>query len=130
MLKRCLLIPLLVLYLIPTTGLSLTVHFCGDRVTSFTVSAGQEDDCACGAGQMKKGCCKDKNLSLKVRNDQVKTNSIVVAAAKYTGCTLLFHHTDFSALSAAYSHYTALKVKHPPPLPAPGILITQRVFRI
>ncbi|HTN45245.1 MAG TPA: hypothetical protein VL098_02790 [Flavipsychrobacter sp.] len=72
--KRFLVIPLLFLYMVATSGVIVHLHYCGEEVASWALNNsgdGCEDD-LCGEGTKKEtGCCKDKVVTSKLSVEQL-----------------------------------------------------------
>lgn len=72
--KRFLVIPLMLLYLLAVSGLRINLHFCGSSISSWNVFA-EADDCYCEKPGKKKqenkkhDCCSDETLLAKVEQD-------------------------------------------------------------
>ena len=71
--KKCLTILLLTIYLLGTTGVVLSKHFCGTRVAHISLF-GKTKSCACGKVKMPKSCCKDTSVKLSTDDNQRITN--------------------------------------------------------
>ncbi|MCX7874767.1 MAG: hypothetical protein N2321_01230 [Melioribacteraceae bacterium] len=68
--KRLIYISLLIIYLIPTIGVSLSYHFCGDFVQSvnldYTAKSKEPSDC-CGENE-NDGCCHNEVKIFKLND--------------------------------------------------------------
>jgi hypothetical protein len=62
-------IALLFVYLCFNTGLAVSLHYCGGKVSSISIGEKQKK-CACGKKKMAKSCCKDKTTTLAIDDDQ------------------------------------------------------------
>jgi hypothetical protein len=58
--KRVLSTLLLVCYLFPCLGFTVSTHYCGKKLTSITILPSGVHNCPCGKKSMKKACCKDR----------------------------------------------------------------------
>lgn len=80
--KRITYILLLIIYLIPIIGISLSYHFCGDNLHSvnidFTGSTKEPNDC-CGENEQDNvGCCRTQIKYVKINDYQLsESNSII-----------------------------------------------------
>lgn len=74
--KKFLVIPLLFLYMMASTGIMVQLHYCGEQIESWGFnwhSDGCKDD-SCKEEKEKEGnCCKDKIIASKITTDQVVT---------------------------------------------------------
>lgn len=80
-LKRLVVIPLLMIYLIAVSGVMIELHYCGQELESwqlFTKNDGCEDD-ACGDESSENdGCCKDELVVAKVNQEQEVASQLVL----------------------------------------------------
>ena len=121
---------LLLLYLIPTFGINVTVHYCGGVISSVSFGAVATDKCACGSKKMKKNCCQDKKFSFEGDDDQSKTQIVAITFFKFCDIqavlpkTFQFDYQYFPLIAAEnYFH-------HPPNSVKPPLYILHQVFRI
>jgi hypothetical protein len=72
--KRIVCLLILLLYLVPAIGITVSAHYCGSRITWVSLNfEDQEHNCACGSKKMKTDCCKDKVAFIKLNNKQLNT---------------------------------------------------------
>jgi len=121
---------LLLLYLIPTFGINVTVHYCGGEISTISFGTVTKDKCACGSKKMKKNCCEDKNFSFEVDDNQAKTQESVLTFTNPLNFNIAlpqsfeFSYTFFPVLvSTDYFHHPPNYVKQP-------LYILNQVFRI
>jgi hypothetical protein len=72
---------LAVLYLGSSTGATIHLHYCMDKLIGWNLEHPKSDRCgSCGMikKQKEKGCCKDEYKHLKLQNDQKATASYQV----------------------------------------------------
>ena len=113
--KRPITILLLVCYLIPCFGVSVSIHYCGGKVASISVLPDSTPKCACGKRMMKSGCCKDKTVQIKTTGEQTIAKQAPTLATKnsisvsqFFIVKTAFFHKGFIAVSVPFAH--------PPPL--------------
>ncbi|HLF51931.1 HYC_CC_PP family protein [Flavobacterium sp.] len=70
--KKYFTIMLLFLYLIPAIGVNMSAHYCGGELASVSHKFSENKPCSCSPKKMKKGCCEDKQQTLKMDNSQQK----------------------------------------------------------
>lgn len=71
--KRILLLLVVFLYLIPSIGFTVSVHYCGGKLASVSfLDTNESKKCPCGSGMSKKSCCENVVLSLKLSGQQQK----------------------------------------------------------
>lgn len=82
MAKRLLSILLMFLYLIPSIGVSGSVHYCGGEIAAVVIIPTDEHPCACGPAEpMDDGCCQDKAFSFKIKDNHKSADAKVLIAA-------------------------------------------------
>jgi hypothetical protein len=75
--KKVAAIFLTILYLIPSIGFSMDLHFCGSNVTEVSIQKSLDKDCVCGKSSSK--CCKEIHLEVKLDASQKVSSSLVVS---------------------------------------------------
>lgn len=119
-------------YFVVSIQLSANVHFCKGKFKSVTIIGFTAKKKCCKSPKMKKGCCKDVELSLKKQGtdfkskDKIafKTQAITLAVSPNynTGDYSFFYSPEFKEKKLIYP---------PPPLPSYSkIYILHRVLRI
>lgn len=129
--KRAWIIFLLLVYLIPAIGVTVSSHHCGGRVTSVSLKLldiGHK--CPCGKKPMKKNCCKDEAKIYKLKNEQQKTHPFNLKVFKaFTFQPVLIDNFAFSYQQVLIiNDYST--TDHPPDHVKHPLYIRQRVFRI
>jgi hypothetical protein len=127
--KRIASIFLLLLFLIANTGMAVTVHYCGGKLSSVDLFSIDKHPCKCGKKTMKKACCKGKTVHLKANDELAKTTHFAfkIATPKFifalpSQIVVLLSATHFTAVSDFY---------YPPPVePKAPIYLLDRVFLI
>ena len=128
--KNFLITILLLLYLIPTFGVNVNVHYCGGEFASLTFGTSEKNKCACGSKKMKKDCCEDKTFSYEVDDEQAKIQESVLTftnAIKFDvtlPCSFEFCYSCFPSIATDYYFY------HPPNFVKQPLYILNQVFRI
>ena len=64
--KKILILFFSILYIVVTTGFSINMHFCGDNLIELSINSSTKEENCCGKKEIKKGCCTDKNTTIKV----------------------------------------------------------------
>ena len=67
--KKFLTLLMLMIYLLGTTGVVLSKHFCGSKVSHISL-LGKKKPCKCGKVKMPKSCCKDTSVKLSADDNQ------------------------------------------------------------
>ena len=128
--KKIIVTIFLLLYLIPTFGVNVTVHYCGGEISSVSFGEAGIDKCACGSKKMKKNCCQDKKFSFEVDDDQSKTPEAAITFLKsfdiqtFLPKAFKFDYNYFPQITSGdYFH-------HPPNNVKTALYILHQVFRI
>lgn len=129
--KRIASILLMLLYLVPSIGVTVSKHYCGGKVTSVSFSPiKMGHKCPCGSKKMKKGCCKDEAAFFKLSDEQQKTQQLARNVVKITdfqsaiSSNLAFYH-EAPPLSTLFN-----RSSHPPDNLKLPLYIRYRVFLI
>src|SRR4030095_7927580 len=125
--KKILVSILAVFYLVSSVGATVHLHYCMDKLISWSLSKGDGDKCdKCG---MKKddGCCKDENKFVKNSVDQKATESSIEILQLLTA-TAPVPVFNISAFYSSIVH--KYPVSHAPPISGREIYIRNCVFRI
>ena len=126
-LKKFLVILLLMVYGLSSTGMTVNFHYCCGKLKKVEFSSSQVE---CGM-KMKhsssKKCCDSKQVELKVKADQkitegAKTVSKIVAVSNLS--------PDFSFSSPLYGKSLIPSVFAPPPLANHQLYILHCIYRI
>jgi hypothetical protein len=68
-----------ILYLTTSTGATVQLHYCMDKLIGWDLNGNNNEKCSrCGMEKSKshkKGCCKDEQKQVKIHNDQKVTES-------------------------------------------------------
>ncbi len=75
--KKIIAIFLLLIFLISNTGLAITAHYCGGKLSAIIFLSINHHSCKCGKKAMKKDCCKDKIVMIKSTTNSIKSQLIV-----------------------------------------------------
>ncbi len=76
--KKVAAIFLVFLYLIPSIGFSMDLHFCGSSVTNLSIQKKLDKDCIC-AKKSAKNCCKEIHLEVKLDVSQKAASTLEVS---------------------------------------------------
>jgi hypothetical protein len=120
---------LMVMYLIPAVGVHVSAHFCGGELSSVSHYSVEKQKCFCGSKKMGKGCCDDKQVTIKIDKQQktefqtLKFSNPIVALPSVP-VTFQAPYTIKSIDRVDYDLF------HPPNLYEQPIYLLNRVFRI
>lgn len=130
MMKRIFLYLMVLIYVIPTVGMSMTMHYCGGELSSIELGFTNTKSCGCSVKSEKKGCCDDKTVTIKSDTKHQKTNEAKVPKIKFEWSSpVLCASFDYQALLVEESVNTK-SIYYPPPLYKSQLFILYNVFRI
>ena len=128
--KRAALIPILFLYLIAATGMTVAAHYCKGKIVSVKFKLIDTHKCPCGTKAMKKDCCKNETIFFKITDEQQKAQAFSFSFKTVVDLQVIFTDGFFFPLTTLLSinHFSGI----PPPLSYRElpIYIQNRVFRI
>lgn len=81
---------LIFVYPLLTSGVVLQLHYCGGKLSSVSLALSDAHSCSCGSKSMKKGCCKNESLHVKVKGDHKTSNNVLLplTTCNNIGCVL------------------------------------------
>lgn len=128
--KKSLSIVLTIVYLVLVSGITLQLHYCGGKFRSLNLVLDENSpSCACGSKTMKKGCCKNQTVYIKVKGDQKSSNNSKISFDD--GKKTAFQRPSFTLnLSLAQYVSTIINYHAPPPRYNNSLLIFNSSFRI
>lgn len=112
--KRITAIFFLLTFLLANTGMAVTVHYCGGKLSSINFFSLDNHPCKCGKKAMKKDCCKDKTTFLKMKDDLVKTNLTTFKIP--TSKLIISLPKPIEFVATAQTQLVVLSLYHPPHL--------------
>lgn len=128
--KRATVILLLVSYLIPAIGITVSAHYCGGKLASVSLELLGTEKCKCGSKKMKKDCCKTKTCTFKIKDEQQQTPQLAIDFSK----SFSVHHAIIQNETNSFFSSTveAELYKHhsPPLLLKQPLYILNSIFRI
>ena len=127
--KKFLAVVLTFFYLTVISGVTLHLHYCGGKIASVRMVLSEVHTCTCGSKAMKKGCCKNESLSVKIDVDQ-KCSSVVSLPSDSFNTVIapLLSPTVF--LPALQPIATITNYHAPPPRNSTSLLIFNSIFRV
>ena len=111
--KKLFAIVLLLMYGFSSTGMTLHLHYCCGKLDGIDLSPVKDDHCSGSHKLIKKTCCDEKQVSLKLKSEQNLAkflNSVFQLTAIKTV------HPEFLALCSVQSKKLVPEVFAPPPL--------------
>jgi hypothetical protein len=120
---------LMLLYLMPAVGFSVTTHYCGGKISSVSVSATPPEICVCGSKKLKSKCCESKIFTVKIKDTQQNPLQFSSQYKVVQSQAEIPFVQDFSFQFASdvnsfyYTHYPPDMLKQP-------LFVLHQVFRI
>lgn len=127
--KRIGLICLCVFYLVITTGVNLTIHFCGGQIKSVGFLQEEKKRC-CGNKAMPVGCCQDEAVLVQLKAAHTLIDAIPISFENTVSDShsYLFQQERPSSI---FISTASLSNNHSPPgVPTQPLYILHRVFII
>jgi hypothetical protein len=122
---------LMIFYLIPAVGVTVSAHFCGGELMTISHFDKGEKKCSCGNKKMQKGCCEDKQLTFKTDDSHQKTEFPVPKFVPVLAVMPALHTTmDRLPFVARDLNAVNYRLFHPPSLYKKPLYLLHRVFRI
>ena len=128
--KKAFSLILLMVYFVVSTGFTVNLHYCMDRMASVELGSKESEDCdKCGMPiKDKDGCCRDEIMVVKLYQDQVSAHFIdfQLSAVATLVIPSEFLITSFRNTSSFTSH----KAHAPPLISKQDAYLVNCVFRI
>lgn len=129
--RRGLVIFLLLLYIIPTIGVSVSSHYCGGKLASVSLKLlDMGHKCPCGDKPMKKSCCKDEVKTFKLKSEQQKSSQLALNYFKAIAFQPISNENFDLGYHRALIFTGNVATDHPPDNIKQPLYLQQRVFRI
>jgi hypothetical protein len=64
-------------YLLISTGINVSAHWCGKKIRLVSIASSHEKKCPCGT-KMRPGCCKDVHAYFKITDNQKISSQVVL----------------------------------------------------
>lgn len=130
--RKAVIILLTFIYSLSAVGACVTIHYCGGEVASVSVFSAEGKKCMCPVkdGQMKKGCCENKTLTFKIKDDQSKLNAFVFNAQKIFDAQLAILPIAEAIRYAVIVEVQSYSAHNPPDPVKQPLYILNQVFRI
>lgn len=119
---------LTVFYFIVASGFAINIHYCGGKLKK--VSLAQSEGCCCGPKKKTKGCCEEKTLICKIKDNQKTTRQTAIPTNSSEQIKATWVALDFLIYSSADISKTAFKTPPPPNRYSDPVFILNRNFRI
>ncbi|MCG3165034.1 MAG: hypothetical protein POELPBGB_00794 [Bacteroidia bacterium] len=127
--KRISIIFIMFLYLIPSIGFSVTVHYCGGKIASVSFF-NEKGKCGCGNKKMKKDCCKDETTIYQLDNEQQKIQQCSFNFQQTKEFQPALNINEQTTYQSTFNPTTFYNCAHPPDEVKHPLYIQHRAFRI
>lgn len=130
--KKFIVLILAVLYLGTSTGATVHMHYCMDRLVDWALWPKKGDNCSkCGMSktekELAKGCCKDEQKQVKLKTDHKAAEGFQMF--QMSSVAILPLHFELSIINLP-SVTEENPLSHAPPRTPVPIFILNRNFRI
>jgi hypothetical protein len=120
---------MLFLYLMPTMGIHVMVHLCGEKVSAISLGW-KNSKCECETKKTKGNCCEDKVAFFKIKDEHQKIPDIVFQVFKEKAVQI-FSVIQYTLGVYYYTNYAHLQFSsHPPSKLKQSLYLVLQVIRI
>jgi hypothetical protein len=81
--KKSIILFLTFFYLITASGVNISLHYCGGKLKSISFFNHNNENSCCGK-MMKKGCCKEKTITIKTNDNHNRISDLTVPDITHT----------------------------------------------
>jgi hypothetical protein len=127
--KKTIALSILFLFLITNSGMAISVHWCGGKITSVDFFSAAKHPCKCGKKAMKPNCCKNKTTTLKANDELLKTSHFSLKSAFSESLIPIVKQIE--VMLSAQLNYSISVFYYPPQFkPKVPIYLLDKVFLI
>lgn len=128
-LKKASVIFLCIFYFFVACGFNISLHYCAGKLKGISHIQSKEDNC-CGSKKRSKGCCKEKSVVYKIKDNHESSSKVLVPNMSAKNLFVVFTITDFKLQRPVIDLYAVPESNAPPfDNPEPAYLLN-RNFRI
>lgn len=128
-LKKASVIFLCIFYFFVACGFNVSLHYCAGKLKGISFVQNKEDSC-CGSKKRSKGCCKEKTVVYKIKDNHESASKIVAPNMSAKNLFAVFAITEFKLHRPVIDLYAVPESNAPPfDNPEPTYLLN-RNFRI
>jgi hypothetical protein len=124
--KNLLIIPLMLVYLTMSVGLTILIHTCGGESEAMVATTSTEDPCGCGDMMPEDRCCTTELSTVKLSDEQKSASAPSEQQWMFLGMLAAVH----SPLPAHTETSVPFSTATDPPPPPDDLCIVHSVFRI
>ena len=92
--KKAFILSFLSIFLFINSGIAVTAHWCGNKLSSIDFFYTDKAPCKCGKKAMKAKCCKDKTAILKANEELARSTTLECNIEALTRPSSLFNGTN------------------------------------
>jgi hypothetical protein len=111
--KRFTIALLATVYLIVAVGVTISGHFCGGYLESYSFNITPTEHNCCGGMPMDDNCCKNKQITIKSSEDHFATDFIKIEQSAFITALPVFQQEYLAIIP---QDVVVTPVLHPPPL--------------
>jgi hypothetical protein len=131
--KKLVVAILSVLYISTSSGATVQMHFCMDKLVDWSIGHNDEKNTCNNCGMEKDGngknaCCKDEQKQLKIEKDQKTAAAFELTLSLATALPAPHPVYNFAGITSVTEEYPLSNA--PPRSPQLAVYIRNRTFRI
>ncbi len=127
--KKTAIILLSVFYFVIASGFTVSLHYCAGKLKGMSLLQLEKDNC-CGSKKKSMGCCKDKTLSYKVKDNHQAVATVIVPDKSLTPFIYPSYTETTLFVKPSIEIYTLPDFHAPPYQSANPVYLLNRTFRI
>lgn len=118
------------MYVIPAIGITVSVHYCGGKISSLSLKFSDTHKCGCGNKKMKKNCCKDETKTFKIKDVQQHAASLFLNTSKAFEINKAIAFREISFFETISVSSNLYNTHHPPDKLKQPLYISNRILRV
>jgi hypothetical protein len=126
--KKSVIILLTICYFIVTTGFAINIHYCGGKLKEISLT--QSEECCCGSKKKAKGCCDEKTIVCKIKDNQKTAPKTIIPTISSKEITAVYTLLNFLMFTTPDTLQTETENPDPPDRYADAVFLLNRNFRI
>ncbi len=112
-----------------SAGVSIKLHYCGERISGISLYSDMESNCCCKAANKKAKCCSDKEVKVSIKEVQKPAPSFSFSPLHLSDVAIENFHVNSMVALSAPSHLLP-QATGPPPEKGVSVFLTNCCFRI
>jgi hypothetical protein len=112
--KQIAIIFLLLTYLLPSIGITISKHYCGGELSSTQFLCFAQHECGCGEKEMKADCCRDESTTIKIDDEQNTSHTALVNTTTLTQSPIYLGINHLKSYSITDNEPIHIWKWHPP----------------